>query len=141
MENKSYCDITGKIHRSTILLISQTRPTILDKKVSIRVTNATESPLTIRKETHIAELSRVTPKKPNFIKPVNTASVSMIPGGYQDLTTYLSELFRTSRAEQQSNTFWFPSCENPVETEYQIPVQERTLNELNEKKTEPHRQR
>ena len=58
----------------------------------------------------------------------------MIPVSDLDLTTYMNELFRTSKPEQQSNTFWFPTPENPGEAEYHTPIQTRIHNELNELK-------
>ena len=41
----------------------------------------------------------------------------MIPEVDPDLATYLSELLRTNKSEHQSNTFWFPTPENPGKTE------------------------
>ena len=36
----------------------------------------------------------------------------MIPKGDPDLITYLTELLRTNKTDQQTNTFWFPTPEN-----------------------------
>ena len=58
--------------------------------------------------------------------------LSMIPQDDPDLTAYLNELLRTSKPEQQDNTFWFPTPENPGKPEDQTPIQTRILNELNE---------
>ena len=58
----------------------------------------------------------------------------MIPQDDPDLTAYLNELLRTSKPEQQDNTFWFPTPENPGKPEDQTPIQTRILNELNELK-------
>ena len=46
--------------------------TIIDRKIAVRVTNTTESPSTINKNTQFAELSVVTPEQSKFIKPVDT---------------------------------------------------------------------
>ena len=58
----------------------------------------------------------------------------MIPEGDADLTSYLSELVRTNKLEQQSNTFRFPTPENPGKTGDQTPIQTRIqkLRELQE---------
>ena len=56
----------------------------------------------------------------------------MIPEGDPDLTTYLNELLRTHKPEQQSNAFWFPSPENPGKTDDHTPIQTRNLKELRE---------
>ena len=116
------------------LLISHSMSTIIDKRLAVRVTNTTESPYLIRKHTEIAEFSVVTPEQSKHIKPVDMAILSMIPQGDPDLTTYLNELLRTNKPEQQDNTFWFPTPEDPGQPQDHTPIQTRTLNELNELK-------
>ena len=56
----------------------------------------------------------------------------MIPEGDPDLITYLTELLRTNKPDQQNNTFWFPTPENPDKTEDHTPIQTRILTELRE---------
>ena len=104
--------------------------TITDRKTAVRVTNTTESPDTINKNTQFAEFSVVTPEQSKFIKPVDMAIISMIPEGDPDLITYLIELLRTNKQDQQTNTFWFPTPENPGNTEEHTPTQTRILKEL-----------
>ena len=106
--------------------------TIIDKRIAVRVTNTTESPYLIKKHTQIAELSVVTPEQSKHIKPVDMAILSMIPQGDPDLTALLNELLRTKKPEQQDNTFWFPTPENPGKPEDHTPIQTRILKELNE---------
>ena len=62
------------------------------------------------------------------------AILSMIPQDDHDLTAYLNELLRTNKPEQQDNTFWFPTPENPGKSEDHTPIQTRILNELTELK-------
>ena len=54
----------------------------------------------------------------------------MIPEGDPYLTTYLTELLRTKKPDQQNNTFWFPTPENPGNTEYHTQIYTRILKEL-----------
>ena len=68
--------------------------TIIDRKIAVRVTNTTETPCKINKNTKIAEFSAVTLEQSKFIKPVDMAILSMIPEGYPDLITYPTELIR-----------------------------------------------
>ena len=58
------------------------------------------------------------------------AILSMIPEGDPDLITYLTELLRTNKQDQPTNTFWFPTPEKPGNTEEHTPIQTRFLNEL-----------
>ena len=83
-----------------------------DRKIAVRVTNTTESPYTINKNTEIVDFSIITPEQSKFIKPADTAILSMIPEGDPDLVTYLTELLRTIKPDQQNNSFWFPTPEN-----------------------------
>ena len=76
----------------------------------------------------------VTPEQSKHIKPVDIAILSMIPQGDPDLTAYLNELLRTNKPEQQDNTFWFPTPENPGKPEDHTPIETRILKELNELK-------
>ena len=55
---------------------------------------------------------------------------SMIPEGDPDLITYLTELLKTNNKDQQTNTFWFPTPENPGNTEEHTPIQTWILKEL-----------
>ena len=122
----------GKFTEAASLLISRSISTIIDKKTATRITNTTESPYLIKKNTQSAEFSVVTPEQSKFIRPVDTAILSMIPERDPDLTTYLSELLRRNNLEQQSNTFWFPTPENPGKTEDHTPIQTRFFKELRE---------
>ena len=116
------------------LLISHSMSTIIDKRIAIRVTNTTESPYLIKKHAQVAEFSVVTPQQSKHIKPVDMAILSMIPQDDPDLTAYINELLRTSKPEQQDNTFCFPTPENPEKPEDHTPLQTRILNQLNELK-------
>ena len=123
-----------KFTETANLLISHSISTIFDKRIAVRVTNTTESPCLIKKQTQIAEISLVTPEQSKHIKPVDMATLSMIPQDDPDLTAYLNELLRTSKPEQQDNPFWFPTPENPGKPEDHTPIQTRILNELNQLK-------
>ena len=120
----------GKFTEAASLIISHSMSTKIDRKIAVRVTNTTESPYTINRNTQIAEFSVVTPEQSKFIKPVDMAIVSMIPQGDPDPVTYLTELLRTNKPDQQNDSFWFPTPENPGNTEYHTRIQTRILTEL-----------
>ena len=140
IDHPSKWNTTGKVTplekftETASLLISHSMSTIIDKEIAVRVTNTTESPYPIKKHTQIAEFSVVTPEQSKHIKPVDMAILSMIPQDDPDLTAYLNELLRTNKTEQQDNTFWFPTTENPGKPEDHTPLQTRILKELNELK-------
>ena len=134
MENNRDRDRSEKFTEITSLIISHSISTVIDRKIAVRVTNTTKSPHTINKNTQIAKFSVVTLEQSKFIKPVDTAIHSMIPEGDPDLTTYMAELLRTNKPDQQNNNFWFPPPENPGKTEDHTPIQTRILKELCELK-------
>ena len=76
-----------KFIEAASLIISHSMSTITDRKIAVRVTNTTESPYTINKNTQIAEFSVLTLEQSKFIKPVDMAILSMIPEGDPDLVT------------------------------------------------------
>ena len=51
----------GKITEAASLILSHSISTIIDRKIAVRVTNTTESPYSIKKNTQVAEFSVVTP--------------------------------------------------------------------------------
>ena len=121
-----------KFTEAACLIISHSMSTIIDRKIAVRVTNTTESPYTINKKTQIAEFSVVTPEQSKFIKPVNTAILSMIPEGDPDLVTYLIELLRTNKPNQPNKSFCFPTPKKPGNTDDHTPIQTRIHTELRE---------
>ena len=140
IDNPSKWNTTGtvtpleKFTETPSLLISHSMSTIIDKSIAVRVTNTTGLPYHIKKHTQIAEFSVVTPERAKHIKPVEMATFSMIPQGDPDLTAYLNELLRRSKPEQQDNTIWFPTPENPGKPEDHTPIETRILKDLNELK-------
>ena len=121
-----------KFTEAASLIISHSMSTIIDRKIAIRVTNTTESPYTINKNAQIAEFSVLTPEQSKFNKPVDKAILSMNPEGDPDLVNYLTELLRTNKSDQQNNTFWFPTRENPGNTEDHTPIKhESSQNSVN----------
>ena len=106
-----------KFTETASLIMSHSVSTIIDRKIAVRVTNTTELPHRIDKNTQIGDFSVVTPEQSKFIKPVDTAILSVIPEGDPVLITYLTELLRTNKTDQQTNTFWFPTPENRGNTD------------------------
>ena len=111
------------------LLSPLSMSTIFDKRIAVRVTNATESPYLIKKLTLIAEFSVVTPEQSKHSEPVDMAILLMIPQGDSDLTAYLNEFLRTNKPEQQNNTLWFPTPK--ILESLRIPLQYKHVSSRN----------
>ena len=126
-----------KFTETASLLIFHPSSTKIDKRRAVGLTNTTESPYLLKEHTQIAEFFVVTPEQSKHIKPVDMAFLSMIPQGDPDLTDYVNELLRTNIPEQQNNTFWFPTPENPGKPEDHTIIQVRILKKLIELKDNP----
>ena len=79
--------LVEKITKTASLITSHSISTIIDREIAVRVTKTTEWPYTINNNTRIADFSVVTPEQSKFIKPVDTAILSMSPEGDPDLIT------------------------------------------------------
>ena len=62
------------------------------------------------------------------------ANLIIIPQGDPELTAYQNKLLRTNKPEQQNNTFWFPTPQNPAKPKDHTPKQTRILKEITELK-------
>ena len=108
----------------------------MDKKIAARVTSRTESQYALKKKTQTAEFFVVTSEQPKFIQPADTVILSKIPEVGLDLTTYLKELPRTKKPEQQKNFCWFSTPEYPGKSEDPTQIPTQILKELHELKEE-----
>ena len=88
----------GEFTKAASLIKSCSILTIFDKKIAVTVTNKTESPFSVNKNTQIADFSVVFPEQSMFIKPVDTEIVSMFPKDEPDLATYFTNLLNTNKS-------------------------------------------
>ena len=121
-----------KFAEAVSLRKSHSISTIFDINIALRVTNTTEFFYTINKSTQNADFSVVTLEKSKFIKPVDTVVLSLIPEGDPDLVFYLTELLKMNKPDQQNNTNWFLTPENPGNLEDHTLIHTRSLKELRE---------
>ena len=71
----------GNFTEGASLLISYSMSTLIDKETALRVTNTTESPYSIKKNTETDDFAVVTPEQSNLIKPVDAAIFGTILEG------------------------------------------------------------
>ena len=101
------------------------------KKTAIKVANTTDFPYTIAADTKIAELQILKPEETKMIRPVDIAALNLLTE-HDDVVTYINALMQVERPDDNEETFWFPTPENPgIEPEHS-PIQRRILKELRE---------
>ena len=120
-----------KFVETAALLIFHSLSAKFDKKVAVKVTEATESPDTIRNNSRNARFFVVTPEQSMLIKPEDTAFLSMVLMGDPGLTSYQNKRLWTGKPEYPSNTVWFPTPEIPGQTEDHTPIQTQNFKKLN----------
>ena len=109
MEYNRYRDSSGKVHRSRKsdnILFNFQKKRQKDSSQSHQNNGIT---LYDQQEHTKCRLFRSHSGAIQFIELVDTAIFTMIPKGDTDLTTYLIELLRTNKPDQQNYTFWFPT--------------------------------
>ena len=98
-----------------------------------QLSNFLDHPCTLKKGTHIANFSILTPEQTKHIRPVNPTSVRhLLNNSHDDAIHYKNSLLKTSKDDELNETYWFPTPQNPGNEKEHTPIQTRILNELRE---------
>ena len=132
-------EATGKIQPSPLLendedlLICPALSSTQNNKYKIQISNFVDHPYTLKKGTHIANFSVLTPEQTKHIRPVNPTSVRhLLNNSHDDAIHYINSLLKTSKKDEVNGTYWFPTPQNPGNEKEHTPIQTRILNELRE---------
>ena len=99
----------------------------------VQKSNFLDHPYTLKKGTHIANFSILTPEQTKHIRPVNPTSVRhLLNNNHDDAILYINRLLKTSKTDEVNETYWFPTPQNPGNEKELTPIQARILNELRE---------
>ena len=99
----------------------------------VQISNFLDHPYTLKKGTHTANFSILTPEQTKHIRSVNPTSVRhFLNNNHDDAIHYINSLFKTSKTDEVNETYWFPRPQNPGNGKEHAPIQTRILNELRE---------
>ena len=99
----------------------------------VQINNYLDHPYTLKKGTHIANFSKLTPEQTKHIRPVNPTSVRhLLNNSHDDAIHYIKSFLKTPKNEEVNETYWFPTPQNPGNEKEHTPIQTRFLNELRE---------
>ena len=99
----------------------------------VQISNVLDHPYTLKKGTHMANFSILTPEQTKHIRPVNPTSVRhLLNNNHDDAIHYIISLLKTSKPDEVNETYWFPTPQNPGNEQEHTPIQTRILNELRE---------
>ena len=115
------------------LLICPTFSSTQNNKHMVQIINFLDHHYTLKKGTHIANFSILTPEQTKHIRPVNPTSVRhLLNNSHDDAIHYINSLLKTSKDDKVNETYWFPTPQNPGNETEHTPIQTRILNELRE---------
>ena len=102
-------------------------------KHMVQISNFLDHPYTLKKGTHMAKFSILTPEQKKHIRPVNLTSVRhLLNNNHDDAIHYINSIFKTSKIDEVNETYWFPTPQNPGNEKEHTPIQTRIFNELRE---------
>ena len=97
----------------------------------VQISNFLDHPYTLKKGTHRANFSKLTPEQTKHIQPVNPISVRhLLNNNHDDAISYINSLLKTSKLDEVNETYWFPTPQNPGNEQEHTPIQTCILNEL-----------
>ena len=130
-------EATGIIQPSSLLennedlLICPALSSTQNNKYMVQISNFLDHPYTLKKGTHIANFSILTPEQTKHIRLFNPTSVRhLMNNDHDDAIHYMNRLLKTSETDEVNGTYWFPTPKNPGNQKEHTPIQTRILNEL-----------
>ena len=115
------------------LLICPALSSTQNNKHMIQINFFLDHPYTLKKETHIANFSILTPEQTKHIRPVNPTSVRhLLNNNHDDAIHYIKSLLKTSKTDEVNEAYWFPTPQNPGNDKEHKTIQTRILKELRE---------
>ena len=104
-----------------------------NNKHMVQISNYLDHPYTLKKGTHMANFSILTPEQTKHNRPINPTSVRhLLNNNQDDAIHYINSFLKTSKTDQVNETYWFPTPQNPGNKKEHTPIQTRILNELRE---------
>ena len=132
-------EATGIIQHSPLLendedlLICPALSSTQNNKHMVQIGNFLDHPYTLKKGTHIANFSKLTPEQTKHIRPVNPTSVrQLLNNSHDDAIHYINRLLKTSKTHEVNETYWFPTPQNPGNEKEHMPIQTCILKKLRE---------
>ena len=99
----------------------------------VQISPFLDHPYTLKKGTHIANFSILTPEQTKHIRLVNPTSVRhLLNNNHDDAIHYINSLLKTSKTDEVNETYWFPTPQNPGNEKEHTHIQTRILKELRE---------
>ena len=108
------------------LLICPALSSTHNSKAMVQSSNFLDYAYTLKRGTHMAIFSILTPEQTKHIRPVNPTSVRhLLNKNHDDVFHYITNLLKTSKIDEVDETFRFPTPQNPGNERENTPIQTR----------------
>ena len=105
--------------------------TLTQGQVTVHMNNFFDQSYTLKKGSHIASFSVLTPEQIKYVKPINSVTTwHLLQDNPENVAYYASSLIKSPKTGQDSENYWFPTPEDPGDPQTHTPIQQRILKEL-----------
>ena len=105
--------------------------TLTTGQVQTHLNNLTDHPYALKRGSHVANFSVMTPGEMKYVKPIDPVTTwHLLQDNTEDAAFYVSSLIKSSKLEHLREKYWFPVLEDPGDPEQHTPIQKRFLIEL-----------
>ena len=104
--------------------------TLTSGQVEIHLNNFTDHPYTLKRGSHVANFSVMTPGQMKYVKPVDPVTTwHLLQDNPENAAFYVSSLIKSAKPEDFRENYWFPTPEDPGDPQQHTPIQKRILTE------------
>ena len=94
-----------------------------NNKHMIQIGSFLDHSYTLKKGTNMANFAILTPEQTKHIRPVNPTSVGhLLNNNHDDAIHYINSLLKTTKTDKVSETYWFPTPQNPGKQNEHTPI-------------------
>ena len=105
--------------------------TLTQGQVAIHVNNFIDQPYTLKRGSHIANFSVLTPKQMKHVKPIDPVTTwHLLQENPENSAYYAIRLIKSAKTDEDKENYWFPTPEDPGDPLSHTPIQQRILKEL-----------
>ena len=105
--------------------------TLTQGQVTTHVNNFTDQSHTIKRGSHIANFSVLTPEQMKYVKPIDPETTwHLLQDNPENAAYYASSLIKSPKTDDSSEHYWFPTPEDHGDPQTYTPIQQRILKEL-----------
>ena len=105
--------------------------TLTQGQVTIHVNNFTDQSHNLKRGSHIANFSILSPEQMKYVKPIHPVTTwHLLQDNPENAAYYASSLIKSPKTSDDSENYWFPTPEEPGDPQTHTPIQQRFLKEL-----------